>query len=129
MAHHLRSNGEKMSPILPPRIAARQEGEKRFLHEGGRLDGVVLPFPAQVSPGEPMQFRADQRPKFVERRTVAPTPNHQQPRDLACLSLHSSTRPSDERIAQHFLERWGLRRGNAASIDGGKKRTEALLIS
>jgi hypothetical protein len=27
---------------------------------------VVLPFPTQVSPGESMQFRADQRPKFVE---------------------------------------------------------------
>jgi hypothetical protein len=56
-----------MSPVLPRDVGARQKPEKRLLHQRGRLHLVVRSLPAEVTAGETIQFRADERQETIER--------------------------------------------------------------
>ena len=92
VSHHLRGDGEEMSPVLPRDVGAGQKPEKRLLHQRGRLHLVVRSLPAEVTPGQAIQFRTDERQQTIERRTVAPAPAREQPRDIACMGLHAVPR-------------------------------------
>ena len=56
-----------MSPVLPRDFGARQKSEKCFLHQRGRLHLEVRSLPAEVTPGQTIQFRADERQQPIER--------------------------------------------------------------
>ena len=57
--HDLRRDSEDVRPVVPSGIGAGHEAHEDFLHQGGRLDIVVLTFAVEVTPSESAQFRPD----------------------------------------------------------------------
>jgi hypothetical protein len=74
MSHDRRCNGEEVPPILPALIGARKESDERFLHQRGRLDGVVSPFAPELATSETMQIGSNQRYESVQSFPVAAPP-------------------------------------------------------
>jgi hypothetical protein len=56
---------------------------------------MVLALPIEVAPGQSKEVRADQRPQFIERGSIALTPGRQQSRDFAGLACHT---PPDAQV-------------------------------
>src|SRR5262249_54971569 len=61
MPHDLGGHGKEMRAVAPSGIYTRKKTEKRLLHQGGRLHGMVPTLGGEGAPGKPMQLRTDQR--------------------------------------------------------------------
>ena len=77
-AHHLRRNGEKMSPVLPLDLLAVNEPDIGFVDEAGCLQSVTRLLPGHVAAGEPAQRLVHERDEFVQCRRITPPPGQEQ---------------------------------------------------
>jgi hypothetical protein len=59
---------------MPANILLTYEPKIGLMNEGCRLQGVVLPFPAHVSSGEPVQLAIHEGKEFGERCLVPVAP-------------------------------------------------------
>ena len=73
--------------ILPADAAEVHQTQKRLVDERGRLQRVILPFPAHLEPGEPAEFLMDDGQEFIKRGAIAIAPGEEEIGDLGTRSL------------------------------------------
>lgn len=86
-SHGLRGDGEKVRAALPVDISPVNQLQIRFVNQRGGLQGMSLPFLSQKTRGLPMQFRINERQKFIQRFLLAVAPFAQHLRDVRRLSF------------------------------------------
>jgi hypothetical protein len=84
--HQTRRNSEKVCPILPSNLACISEADERFVDEGGRLEGVILPLPSHVAARETTKLRLYERHEPLECTLVAIAPGSKQVRHSCSVS-------------------------------------------
>src|ERR1041384_2223249 len=89
MAHYLRRDGKKMSPILPVHFLLIDQPEVRFVDESGRLWGMSRILAAHKDTSQPAQFGIHKWDQFIERGLVTATPSRQEERDFLWNCLHN----------------------------------------
>ena len=77
-AHHLRGDGEELSPVLPAGAPLVHQLQVRFVQKRRRLQRVVGPFPPHVKVRKPAQFFMDHGHQLVECRFIPVAPIDQE---------------------------------------------------
>ena len=70
LPHGLSGNGQEMRPALPSDACVTDELQVGFMNQRGRLKGMVLSFPVQVSRGKCSQFGVDVLKQLLSGRAV-----------------------------------------------------------
>jgi hypothetical protein len=70
LAHELGGDAEKVCPAAVVRLILTDQPHIRFMDEGGRLESMVSPLPAQVAVGETAQLPIGKRDQLVRRGLV-----------------------------------------------------------
>jgi hypothetical protein len=71
VAHRARRRGEEVAPVPERRQLAAEDPQVGLVDQGGRLQGVRGPLPADLPPRDPVQVRVDPRQQVGLRRGVA----------------------------------------------------------
>lgn len=82
LSHDARCDREEVFAILELRRAVAGETHPGLVGQGRGLEGVIAPFPAQMSPGNPPQLVVDLDRETAVRAIVATLPAIEQPREI-----------------------------------------------
>lgn len=77
-AHDAGCHSEELCPLAPLHPALVHEAEKRLVHEGAGVEGVVRPLAPQLAPRELLELGVDEGRETVEGVGVATAPCTQQ---------------------------------------------------
>jgi hypothetical protein len=79
---HLRGDAEEVRAVLPLDTALVDQAQIGFMHQGGRLQGVVGPLAPQIPRGKAAEFIVDNGRELLERLLLALAPIRQQLGDV-----------------------------------------------
>jgi hypothetical protein len=73
-AHELGRDREEMAPIVPSHGAFAGQADPRLVHEGSRLERVMVALAGEAAPRDSPQFLFDERYERVERTPIPAAP-------------------------------------------------------
>ena len=106
--HRLRRNGEEMGAVLPAQPIQPEQLNVSLVHQAGRVQRVVPPLPAALSPGDALELLIEDRKQPIDRgsavmKNASSSPSGRSTR-LSCFASRSAEgRSRKSKISQQRM--------------------------